>query len=175
MFNILKEFLRRVPWLFLAVIFISRISFAQLGRTNLLRVRNTRNTKKMLAKSTFSCAINCMDGRVQDPVKNYIKQNYGVEFVDMVTAPGPNKILADNSNIVIVDDIKKRLEISVKKHGSTVIALVGHDDCAGNPAGKEQQIEHLRKAKETVESFGFDIEVILLWISDGWQEAELIE
>ena len=46
----------------------------------------------------FACAINCMDGRVQDAVKNYMKENYGVDYVDMITEPGPNKILADNSN-----------------------------------------------------------------------------
>ena len=44
----------------------------------------------------FACAINCMDGRVQGAVKNYIKENYKIDYVDMVTEPGPNKILAEN-------------------------------------------------------------------------------
>src|SRR3989344_4824023 len=122
----------------------------------------------------FACAINCMDGRVQEAVKNYLKENYGVDYVDMVTEPGPNKILAENTNAPIVENIKKRVGISVEHHGSKVIAIVGHFGCAGNPVEKEEQISHLKQAQKTVESFGFDAKIILLWVGDGWQKAELI-
>lgn len=116
-----------------------------------------------------------MDGRVQDVVKNYIQQNYGVDFVDMITEPGPNKILA-NPELAegLVKNIKKRVEISVHHHGSKVVAIVGHFGCAGNPAEKEVQIEHLKKAKETVESFGFPVEIILLWVNGDWKTVEQI-
>jgi hypothetical protein len=115
-----------------------------------------------------------MDGRVQDSVKDYMKKNYGVDYVDMVTEPGPNKILADNSESGIIENIKKRVEISVGHHGSKVVAVVGHFGCAGNPTEKEAQIEHLKKAKTTVESFGFPVEVILLWVDGDWQTVEKI-
>ncbi len=36
----------------------------------------------------FVTAINCMDGRVQIPVIEYLKNNYGINYVDMITAPG---------------------------------------------------------------------------------------
>ena len=55
----------------------------------------------------FACAINCMDGRVQDAVKNYMKENYGVDYVDLVTEPGPNKILAENADETVIENIKK--------------------------------------------------------------------
>ena len=115
-----------------------------------------------------------MDGRVQDTVKNYMKDNYRVDYVDMITEPGPNKILADNLNIPIIENIKKRVGISVGHHGSKSIAIVGHFGCAGNPAEKQEQIKHLKEAKKTVESFGFDAEIILLWIEGGWQTIEEI-
>jgi len=121
-------------------------------------------------KDTFACAINCMDGRVQDAVKNYIKENYGVDYVDMVTEPGPNKILASPEPAEgLVENIKKRVEISVHHHGSKVVAIVGHFGCAGNPAEKEEQIQHLKKAEEVVKSFGFPVEVILLWVDGDWK------
>jgi len=121
---------------------------------------------------TFACAINCMDGRVQKPVAHYIKENYGVDYVDMVTEPGPNKILAENSNVPIIENIRKRVEISVVHHGSKVVAIVGHFGCAGNPTEKEKQIKHLKEAKKTVKSFGFDSEIILLWVNGDWKTVE---
>jgi len=123
---------------------------------------------------TFAGAINCMDGRVQDAVKKYMQKNYSVDYVDMVTEPGPNKILADNLDSAVIENIKRRVKISVNHHGSKVVAIVGHFGCAGNPAEKEEQIEHLKKAKETVEFFGFEAEVVLLWVDSDWQTVERV-
>lgn len=128
----------------------------------------------MASDKKFACAINCMDGRVQDAVKKYIQKNYGVDYVDMVTEPGPNKILADETDKNIIENIKKRVEISVHHHGSKVVAVVGHFGCAGNPTEKEIQIEHLKKAEETVKSFGFSAEVILLWVDGDWTTVEKV-
>lgn len=126
-------------------------------------------------KKTFACAINCMDGRVQDAIKNYMKENYGVDYVDMVTEPGPNKVICEPCDEAITENIKKRVGISVNHHGSKIIAIVGHFGCAGNPASKEDQIEQLKKCKEKVESFGFSAKVILLWVEGDWQTVELVK
>jgi hypothetical protein len=122
-----------------------------------------------------------MDGRVQDAVKNYIKENYNVDYVDMVTEPGPNKILADNTDLAVIKNIKKRVEVSTHHHGSKVVAIVGHFGCAGNPTEKEEQIKHLKKAEEAVKLFnlpadeaGLPAEIILLWVDGDWQTVEKI-
>ena len=116
-----------------------------------------------------------MDGRVQDAVKNYMKENYGADYVDMVTEPGPNKILASPELAEgLVENIKKRVEISVHHHGSKVVAIVGHFGCAGNPTEKNVQIEQLKKCKEKVEAFGFPAEIVLLWVEGDWKTVELI-
>jgi len=123
----------------------------------------------------FACAINCMDGRTQDVVKNYIKENYNVDYVDMITEPGPNKILSSPELAEgLVKNIKKRVEISIHHHGSKVVAIVGHFGCAGNPTEKIEQIEHLKKSEETVKSFGFPVEIVLLWVDGDWQTVEKI-
>ncbi len=130
----------------------------------------------MSSDKKFACAINCMDGRVQDAVKDYMKKNYGVDYVDMITEPGPNKILCDcqSCDKDVIEDIKKRVEISVHHHGSKVVAIVGHFGCAGNPASKEEQIKHLKKAEEAVKEFGFPVEVILLWVDGDWTTVEKV-
>lgn len=125
-------------------------------------------------KNTFACAINCMDGRVQDAVKNYMQKNYRVDFVDMITEPGPNKILAENTDIAVILDIKKCIDVSVNHHGSKVIAIAGHFGCAGNPTEKQEQVEHLKKAEQTVIDFGFDAEIILLWVDGDWKTVEKV-
>ncbi len=125
-----------------------------------------------MTKQTFACAINCMDGRTQEPVRTFMRERFGVDFVDKVTEPGPNKILAENSQPAVIEHIKERVGISVHHHGSKVVAIVGHSECAGNPAEKEEQIRHLLKAKKTVESFGFNAEIILLFVQGDWKTVE---
>lgn len=129
----------------------------------------------METQHKFACAINCMDGRIQDAVKNYMKEYYGVDYVDMVTEPGPNKILAENLDAPVIDNIIKRVKISVHHHGAKVVAIVGHEGCAGNPVGKEEQITHLKKAKETFAPQCKDADIILLWVGQGWDKAELVK
>lgn len=128
----------------------------------------------MSSDKKFVCAINCMDGRVQDAVKKFMLENYGADYCDMVTEPGPNKILAENVEKPVIDDIKKRVEISVHHHGAKYVAIVGHFGCAGNPTEKDIQIGHLKKAEEIVKSFGLPVEVILLWVDGDWQTVEKI-
>jgi carbonic anhydrase len=128
----------------------------------------------MSSDKKFACAINCMDGRVQDAVKNYIKENYQVDWVDQVTEPGPIKILAEGVNTVIIENIKKRVDVSVNHHGSKVVAIIGHHDCAGNPVGKEDQIKQLNESKKVVEGFDFNAEIILLYVEGDWKTVEKI-
>lgn len=125
-------------------------------------------------KKIFACAINCMDGRVQDAVKNYMQKNYNADWVDQITEPGPIKILAENTEKQIIENIKKRVDISVNHHGSKIVAIVGHEDCAGNPVSKEEQILQLKKSEEVVKSFGFDTEITLLYVEGDWQTVEKI-
>lgn len=116
----------------------------------------------------FATAINCMDGRVQMPVIEWLKKAYEVEYVDMVTEPGPNKILAEKNQGFVLESIKRKAEISVNKHGSKLIAIVGHHDCAGNPAEKEMQASQILTAIKTVLSWGFNVQVIGLWVDENW-------
>ena len=68
-------------------------------------------------------AINCISGRVQIPVISYIIHTYGVAYVDMITAPGVNKLLAEGLYLTTTELIKKSAEISVNGHGSRLIDL----------------------------------------------------
>ena len=118
----------------------------------------------------FATAINCMDGRVQEPVAKYLQENFGIDYVDMITEAGPNKILSEGKNTSIIESLKERAKISVEKHNSQLIALAAHYDCAGNPENEDVQKEHLRKAVNVIISWGFPVKkIIALWLDESFK------
>ncbi|MEN8154346.1 MAG: carbonic anhydrase [Acidobacteriota bacterium] len=123
----------------------------------------------------FCTAINCMDGRVQLPVIDYLRQKFEATYVDMITEPGPNRILADKTDLVLIKSIFDRIEISVKKHKSEGIAIIGHYDCAGNPTPREEQKVHTLNAVKILKKKYRDLEIIGLWIDENWNVTELKE
>jgi hypothetical protein len=126
-----------------------------------------------MADGTFVTAINCMDGRVQLPVIRYLKNRFGVDYVDMITEAGPIKYLAENSDTEKIEAIRFRTEVSVAKHGSKVVAIVGHADCAGNPVDKETQIVQIKKAIELAKTWGFEAEYLSLYVNESWEVEEI--
>lgn len=126
-----------------------------------------------MAEGVFVTVINCMDGRTQLPAIEYLKKKYNADYVDTITEPGPIKFLAENIDSQIIESIKKRVMISIEKHGSRVIGLVGHFDCAGNPVNKDMQLGQLSFAARLIESWNLGIEVVKLWIDENWQVHEV--
>ena len=126
-----------------------------------------------MPEAAFASAISCIDGRVLHPVAEFLKKKYKVNYVDAITEPGPDGILAANQDKVAIESIKRRIGISVGRHGSKHIAVVGHHDCAGNPVDRETHLEHIRAAINVVTSWGFSAEVIGLWVDDKWQVSEV--
>lgn len=122
---------------------------------------------------SFCTAINCMDGRVQLPVIHYLRNRYGVEYVDMVTEPGANGMLATREPQSLRRSILERVDISVMKHGSKAIAVVGHAECAGNPAGKEEQLAQIKEGVQTVQDLYPTVECIGLWLDTDWVVQEV--
>ena len=89
---------------------------------------------------TFTTAINCMDGRVQLPVIQYIKEKYGPDYVDMITEAGPDGLLKEGKQTEIIKNIFSRVSISLNRHNTHLIIILGHDDCAGFPVSKKEHI-----------------------------------
>ena len=61
------------------------------------------------------------------------------------------------------------MAISVEAHGSKVVAVAGHHDCAGNPVTEEEHRRHILRAVETVRSWGFPVTIVGLWVNSNWQ------
>jgi carbonic anhydrase len=127
----------------------------------------------VVSNRVFGTAINCMDGRVQIPVTNWLKSHYGVDYVDMITEPGPVRFLAEGKDPWVVASIRRRLEVSVNRHKSELVAVVGHHDCAGNPVPKETQLEQILAAIKVVRGWDFKVRVTGLWVNENWEVQEV--
>jgi hypothetical protein len=51
----------------------------------------------------------------------------------MVTFPGADGFFSNRDHSEEIAHIRRAVSISIEKHGSRIIAELGHYDCAGNP------------------------------------------
>lgn len=65
-------------------------------------------------RSRFATAINCIDGRVQTPVLDWMKLHLNVDYVDLITEPGPDEVIAARRDAA--SEIYKKVRFSVRVH-----------------------------------------------------------
>jgi hypothetical protein len=118
---------------------------------------------------SFCTVINCMDGRTQLPVNEFLRAKYHVDYVDTITEAGPVRILAEDKYSLLAESIRSRVDISTNKHKSQVIALVAHHDCAGNPVDKSRQLEQLQSAIEWLKEKYPAAKILGLWVNSEWK------
>ena len=121
----------------------------------------------------FYTAVNCMDGRMQLPVISYLQERFDVQYIDMITEPGPVSILSEMPVSEAAKSIFKKIDISIEKHQSTGIAVVAHYDCAGNPVADKVQREQLMKSVYAIGEIYPDSKVIGLWADETWTINEI--
>ncbi|MGR3219980.1 MAG: carbonic anhydrase [Candidatus Anammoxibacter sp.] len=121
----------------------------------------------------FATCLNCIDGRVQLPVIHWIKENYDIDYVDMITEAGMDNILVvgNDSNM---RNILKKIDVSLTKHHSNIIFIVGHYDCAGNPVDEETHKQHIHTAVKKMKTLTTIDRVVGLWISKEWDVEKII-
>ncbi|MEM3064998.1 MAG: hypothetical protein QW177_06460 [Candidatus Nitrosotenuis sp.] len=119
----------------------------------------------MARSDKFCTSISCMDGRIQLPIIHWLQEKYNVGFVDTITEPGVDKLFSNPSKM---EEIKAKVAISVNKHGSSLILVSGHHDCAGNPVSKSEHIVHIKNTLKAVESWKFPVKVVGAWINEDW-------
>lgn len=127
----------------------------------------------MTTNSTFATTINCIDGRVHKPVRQWMQKQFKVDYLDRITVPGPDNILTTGSSATLAD-IRAQVEISVTKHGSKIVTIVGHYDCAGNPVDEDKHMQQIAASVAQVQSWNLPVQVIGLWVDSSWN-AQPIE
>jgi hypothetical protein len=102
-----------------------------------------------------------------------MKTRFQLDYVDVITEPGPEKVVAEQRNAFQVFSIQQRLTISQEKHGSRHLAVVAHHDCAGNPVDKEKQIQQLQESLSFIRLWGFKGTVVGLWVNENFVVEEV--
>ena len=125
-----------------------------------------------MTSSKFATSINCIDGRVQLPISNWIKKNHSVDFVDTITEPGSDKALSEGTTNVM-SQIKSKVLISINAHGSKLVIVSGHNECAANPVTREAHIEQIQKSVEIVKSWKLPVTIIGLWVNEQWEIEQI--
>jgi hypothetical protein len=115
-----------------------------------------------------------MDGRVQVPVSEYMRERTGAVHVDTITEPGPARILAESWDSDTTRSILSRVDVSVTRHGSRVVSVVAHVDCSGNPAREEEQLVQLESATRRLSESFPNVTVVGPWVDDSWSVEEVL-
>jgi hypothetical protein len=106
-----------------------------------------------------------MDGRVQVPVLQWVKDNYPVDFVDVITEAGMDNVLCNQEDI---REVLRSIAISVDVNKSTRLFVVGHFDCRGNPVEENVHRQEIRGAVKRLQGHWPKHEIIGLWVNETW-------
>jgi len=115
----------------------------------------------------FVICLNCIDGRVQLPVINWITTYYDVKYVDMITFPGMDGIWASKNNVL--NDLQEKIEFSKDGHDSDHVFIVGHHDCLANSVTDEIHKEQIVDAVKNIKERNLSCTVTGLWVDDGFK------
>lgn len=115
--------------------------------------------------------LNCIDGRVQLPVIHWIKDNYEMDYIDMITEPGIDGFLSDNTNPI--DEINIKVTISIEKNKASIIFIAGHHDCKGNPVCEFVHRDQILLGVDRLKKGFSEMTVIGLWVNSQWKVERL--
>lgn len=116
----------------------------------------------------FGTALNCMDGRVQDAVGIWLKEHYQLDYVDMITEPGMDRLMVEGPAELLAA-VRAKIDISINRHHSNIVALAGHHDCSGNPVSKEEHLKQIAQGLQTLRFWNLPVTVVGLWVNEQWQ------
>lgn len=125
------------------------------------------------SKVTFGTLVTCIDGRVQRPTILWMRYRFNLDYVDVISEPGPDKLLAEG-RMDEVTPVRTKVGFSISAHASRLVAVCGHYDCAGNPATPDEHLEQIRRSVALMRSWDLNAEVVGLWLDARWQ-IEMVE
>ncbi len=92
-----------------------------------------------------------------------------IDFVDLVTEAGADGALAtlpesENKRPFLANLKYKTFDVSVEGHGSRLIVVVGHEECAGHTVDNAQHKKDLKKAVSEIKKWAGPAKVIGLFL-----------
>ena len=123
------------------------------------------------AGSGFATSICCIDGRVQAPLAEWTRARSGAAHVDTVTEPGVDKFMSEDA--AIAEAVRKKASISVDAHGSPLIVISGHYDCAANPVPDDVHMRQVAECVKVAKSWNTGAEIVGVWVGADWKVVQI--
>jgi len=124
----------------------------------------------MIRTKNFGIAISCIDGRVQLPIIHWFRETYRVDYVDVITEPGVERLFSDRNK---AQQIRTKIIQSLNTNKARTIIISGHHDCEVNPISKKDHIAQIKNAIDTIKSWKLSVLVIGVWVNEDW-EIEIV-
>lgn len=121
----------------------------------------------------FATTVNCIDGRVQRCVNDFIRNQEGVEYIDTITLAGACKVISDRKHTNLIDNVKYRLDISVNGHDSNYVSIVGHYDCTAIEEDDDTQKGYILNSAKTITEWFPNVSVEALWVNENFEVEKL--
>ncbi len=115
----------------------------------------------------FDVVLNCIDGRTQQPLLDWVRAQYGVDYADIVTEPGIDALLAlgrPTDREAVLDKVC----VSRLAHLSCYLVLAGHHDCAANPVPRPVHEEQIHAAVRWLRNALPRFDVAGVYLDETW-------
>lgn len=116
--------------------------------------------------NNFGTCVTCIDGRIQEPLQEWLKKKYELDYVDMITEHGAEKLFSDDKHHA---ELRNKISYSIKNSNSKIILVSAHHDCEGNIVSKDKQISQLKAAISILQSWNLGVPVIGAWVNENLQ------
>jgi hypothetical protein len=121
----------------------------------------------------FAVLLNCIDGRTQQPLLEWVRRELDVSHVDVVTEPGVDGVLARGDDTT-VQALLDKVCVSRLAHGAVALVLAGHHDCAANPGEATSHLQDLSRAVEVVGKALPELPVQAVYVDSTWSVTPLV-
>ncbi len=118
-------------------------------------------------EGVFAVALNCIDGRVQGALADWVRTRYSVDYADVVTEPGIDAVLA-LGDPATRESLLDKVCVSRLAHLAGHLVVAGHHDCAANPVPRSVHEEHIRAAVGHVRAALPGFQVTGVYIDETW-------
>lgn len=121
----------------------------------------------------FAVVLNCIDGRTQQPLLEWVRAQYDVDYADVVTEPGMDALLAVGQPAAR-EAVLDKVCVSRLAHLSCYLVVAGHHDCAANPVPRPVHEEHIRTAVHRMRDALPRFDVVGVYVDESWTPRPVV-
>jgi hypothetical protein len=120
----------------------------------------------------FAVVLNCIDGRTQQPLLDWVRRELDVRHVDVVTEPGVDGVLARGDDTAL-QGLLDKVCVSRLAHGAVALVVAGHHDCAANPGDADAHAADLTRAAAAIRQALPELPVRAVYVDHTWDVTPL--